>query len=230
MNSPLMNSTLRCVIVVSTGGSVMNELLKNEWYKNQIHSVISDRKCPGIDKAEAHGVPTRILKEPCISDFCLRLREYLQENKIDYVFLFYTRLIVGPLLSEYEDHIINLHPSLLPSFKGMDGFGDTIAYGARYVGSTIHFIDENMDEGKIIMQTSHPVDKSMSVSLLRHIIFRHQCKSLLQVMNWLSKGRVVVEDGLVTVKGANYNNFEFSPALDFESAVKLEIPFPNVSG
>lgn len=207
----------------------MNELLKSEFFKSQIYSVISDRLCPAIDKARSHGVKIDILHEKERAAFCDRFLEYLGRSEADYVITFFTKLLVGDLLTSYQDKIINLHPSLLPSFKGMDGFGDAVRYGTRYIGSTIHFIDEKMDEGKMILQTVYPFDVNKPLSLIRHKIFEQQCRSLLQVVRWVVEGRVNVLGERVIVKNAKFSDFEFSPNLDYSEALRLRIPFPDLS-
>ena len=218
---------MKFVIVASTNGSVMNQLLHNPFFKSRIHAVVSDRECPAITKAGMHGVGTVIIPDRDKEKFSERVLEYLKCEGADYVISFYSKLFVGELLNKYRDRIVNLHPSLLPSFKGLHGFEDAIAYGVQYVGSTIHFIDENMDEGKIIQQTVCPVDKSRPVAWTRHRIFEHQCRSLLQVVKWLEEGRILVEDNRVTVRDSTFGDAEFSPNLDFAEAIELEIPSPQ---
>jgi len=122
---------------------------------------------------------------------------------------------------------MNLHPSVLPAFKGQDGFGDALDYGAKYTGSTIHFIDEKMDEGKIIIQTVCPVDPNADVTVTRHRIFQQQCKSLLQVIKWIEEKRISISGQHVFVRNASYLDFEFSPSLDYDVARQLQIPFPK---
>src|SRR6185369_17337775 len=126
-------SIMKFVIVISTGGSVINQLLYNDFFKTRIHSVVSDRECPAVPKALAHGTVTRIFPEPDKEKFSGLVLDYLKQNGIDYAISFYSKLFVGELLSEYHDRIINLHPSLLPAFKGLHGFDDAIKHGARYV-------------------------------------------------------------------------------------------------
>lgn len=214
---------LKCVIVTSTGGSVMNALLQDAFFKSQVFCVVSDRTCPAIEKARRHGVTTLVFSEQNKVEFCDWLLAYLKAQQIDYVISFYTKLFVGQLLHEYQDRIINLHPSLLPAFKGLDGFGDTMRHGSRYLGSTIHFIDEQMDEGKIIQQTVYPVDVSQPESALRHRLFQQQCKSLLQVVRWMAEDRIHVRGNRVLVDGGSFKELEYSPNLDFSNAVKLAI-------
>ena len=216
-------STLRIVIVASAGGSVMDRLLNSSFFKSQIFSVVSDRSCPAIDKAQSHGVPTKINSKNNKKEFCDDLLVYLQDNKIDYVISFFTKLFVGNLLNIYQDRILNMHPSLLPAFKGLKGFESALRYGTRYVGTTIHFIDDSMDEGKIILQSIYPVNPGQSENSLRHRIFGHQCKSLLQVVKWLSEGRIHIKGNYVVISGGKYIDFEFSPNLDFTEAKTLTI-------
>lgn len=216
---------MKFVIVISTGGSVINQLLHNDFFKSRIHSVVSDRDCAAIPKVAAHDVPTHIIREPDKVKFSALVLDYLKQNSIDYAISFYSKLFVGDLLSVYHDRIINLHPSLLPAFKGLHGFDDAVKHGARYVGSTIHLIDDQLDEGKIIQQTICRVAEPLQ--LTRHRIFEQQCKSLLQVMKWIEEGRLSINGKHVTVKAAKFEPGEFSPNLDFAEAIELEIPKPD---
>lgn len=218
--------TLRCAIVASTGGAVMHELLKRPFFRRQIRLVASDRPCGAIDRAEAHGVPTMVVRAPSTADFCARLDAHLRSQGIEWVLSFYTRLFVEPLLTHFRDRIVNLHPSLLPSFKGLRGFEDTLAAGVRYAGTTIHLIDEGMDEGRVILQSVLPIDPGRPVPELRHALFEQQCRSLLQVVRWLAEGRVEVHERGVVVRDATYTDFEFSPTLDDPEAAALRVPRP----
>lgn len=204
----------------------MNQLLHNTFFKSCVHSVVSDRDCPAIPRAAAHGVRTLTIPEGDKQKFSDQVLEYLKAHGIDYLISFYSKLFVGKLLHEYGNRIINLHPSLLPSFKGLHGFEDAIAYGVAYVGSTIHFIDEKMDEGKIIQQTICAVDRKAPIAVTRHRIFEQQCRSLLQVVKWLEEDRILVEPDRVAVRDSEFVDAEFSPNLDFAEAIELEIPKP----
>lgn len=217
----MKNNKIKIIIVASTNGSVMNKLLENNFFKECIFSVVSDRNCGAIDSARKNYVDYKIINESNKSLFCNKLLDYLIENKVDYVISFFTKLFEGEILNIYKDKIINLHPALLPSFKGLDGFGDTVKYGTRYIGSTIHFIDSKMDEGRIIMQTVAPLDLNKSINYNRNIIFQQQCKSLLQTIKWLSDERISIVNDKVSIKDAVFHDFEFSPSLDFTDAKNI---------
>ncbi|MDP4145750.1 MAG: formyltransferase family protein [Bacillota bacterium] len=217
----MKNKDLKIVIVASTNGSVMNKLFQNTFFKKCIYSVVSDRQCGALEVAKNNGIAFKLFNERDKEVFCDKLLVYLIENQIDYVISFFTKLFVGNIIDVYKDRIINLHPAILPSFKGLDGFGDSVRYGSRFIGSTIHFIDKNMDEGKIIIQTASPLNLNKDISYNRNIIFQHQCKSLLQVAKWLYDERIYVKDDKVIIKDGAFDEFEFSPNLDFVEAKDL---------
>lgn len=223
----MSTKSFRAVIVASTAGSVMNEVLKNDFFRGLVQAVVVDRECPALEKAQAHGLRTESFLEDDSERFCDRLLDFLRADEIDYVFSYYTRFYTKRLRDAYQDRIVNFHPSLLPAFKGMDGFGDNVAYYAKFVGNTVEFIDQAMDEGKIIMQTACSLDTNVPLHEVRHRLFVQQCKALLQVARWLSEGRISVDGRNVMIANASFDEGLFSPALDFEEAVELSPPIPH---
>jgi len=218
-----MSPSPRCALVASTGGSVMNVLLQRPAFARHVVGVVSDRDCGAVLVGRRHGVPVELLPERSAAAFCERLLAWLQAHDVEWVISFYTRLFVGPLLAAYRDRILNLHPSLLPSFKGLHPFEDALAAGVRFLGTTIHLVDERMDEGKIVLQTVVPLDPERDPADVRHVLFEHQCRSLLQVVRWLADGRLVVDGPRVRVRGARYDDPAFSPALDDPEALALRV-------
>jgi len=226
---PLHKGPLRCVITASTGGGVMSGCLKNPFFKSLIHSVVCDQPCGAFERARAHGVPVELFEASTGEEFCDRLREYLVAEGIDYVFSFYTRFYSESMRLAFPDRIVNLHPSLLPAFKGNDAWEYVSAYGARFAGSTVEFIYERMDEGKIIMQALCPWDANKPTDFTRHRVFVQQCQSLLQVAKWLCDQRITTNGCRVIVRGARFDSSEFSPALDFPDAVNFACPAPSAA-
>jgi phosphoribosylglycinamide formyltransferase-1 len=214
----------RFIFVVSTSGSVMNQVLESNFLRRVVHSVVADQACDAVEKARAWGVPVVLFDECSPEAFCARLKQYMEDHRIDYVLSFYTQFYSKAFRDAYRDRIINFHPSLLPAFKGMDGFGDGIAYHAKIIGTTVEFIKDVMDEGKIIMQTACAVDPNLELASLRHRIFIQQCKTLLQVVKWILEDRIRVSGDQVTIAEASYQEAEFSPALDCHEAMSLRIP------
>lgn len=224
-----MTGPLRFAFVSSSAGSIMDQVLHNAVVRGLTHALVCDRLCRAVDRARAHGLAVEVIAEPDPEAFGGRLVDFLRMLRIDYVFSFYTRFYSAAVRDAYRDRLLNFHPSLLPAFKGMDGFGDGVRYGVRFLGSTVELIDEAMDEGKIVMQTLFPCDPAAPEAVLRHRLFVQQCKSLLQVARWLIEGRVQVTGKQVTVVGARFDNPEFSPALDWEEAQRFSVPFPGAA-
>ncbi len=217
----------RFIFVVSTSGSVMNQVLASHFLRGVVHSVVADQSCQAIEKARAWGLPVAVFEEGSPQTFCSRLKLYMEEHRIDYIISFYTQFYSKAFRDAHRDRIINFHPSLLPAFKGMDGFGDGVAYHSKIIGTTVEFIKDVMDEGKIIMQTACTVDPKLSQAALRHRIFVQQCKTLLQVVKWLVEGRVQIKGDNVSILGASFQDAEFAPALEFHEAKELRVALPQ---
>jgi phosphoribosylglycinamide formyltransferase-1 len=130
----------------------------------EIPIVISDVECAGILELARHrGLRAEFLapgpfKTKLAPDAELRLVELLREAKVDYVVLAgYMRMIKAPLLEAFPRRIINIHPSLLPAFRGLEAWAQALAAGAHTTGCTVHYVDAGMDTGEIIAQREVPV-------------------------------------------------------------------------
>jgi phosphoribosylglycinamide formyltransferase-1 len=217
----------RFAFVSSSGGSMMDQALRHPLVRDLTHGLVCDRACSAVERARGHGLPVDVMSESDPGAFSRRLLDYLSHSRIDYVFSFYTQFFSPELREVYRDRLLNFHPSLLPAFKGMDGFGDGWRSGVTVLGSTVELIDEVMDEGKVVMQTCFPRDPALSVERVRHRLFEQQCRSLLQVTKWIVDGRLRVDGPRVAVEGARFDTPEFSPGLDWDEAARWTIPFPG---
>lgn len=122
-----------------------------------IELVITDK--PGafvVTRAEKMGIPVVELAPKAFDSkaaYEAKIIEVLQEKNIEWIILAgYMRLVGETLLSAYENRIINIHPSLLPSFPGKDAIGQAMEHGVKITGVTVHYVDAGMDTGKIIAQ------------------------------------------------------------------------------
>lgn len=216
---------MRIVLVASTGGSVADRVLGVPAFRALVHSMVTDRPCAALDVAARHDLPTRMFDGLGRRAFSDALANHLDEADAEYVVLFFTRLLDGPLLDAYAHRIINLHGSVLPAFPGLDGFALTLGSEAMFAGMTIHFIDRQMDAGRYILQSAFPLDRAVSEERLRHQLFEQHCKGLVQVGAWLAQDRVEIVDGRVRVRDAAYGEGTFSPNLDDPNAIALRVPF-----
>ncbi|PXB00489.1 hypothetical protein DMB41_19045 [Pectobacterium carotovorum subsp. carotovorum] len=178
-----------------------------------MHAAISDRNCGFLLVAEKFAIPAFNLNCTNGSEFSEKLAEMYAEEK-DVLFLsFYTKILTGRFIKEKK--IFNCHPSLLPLFKGMNGFEDTLASSCKFMGSTIHIVDEGIDTGKPLIQSVVPLDRLLPEVVNRHKVFLLQYYSVLQLFKWIYEDRLVISsDGEVVIKNIYYTPSLFSPCLD----------------
>lgn len=138
------------------------------------------------------------------------LKEQLDANRIDYCFVFGNRILVGSLLTKYENRLINFHPSLLPAFKGRKAIDQAIDQKSFLLGNTAHFITANVDAGPIIMQS---LMHSSTVNTYDDLLDK-QIYMLAQIISWLNRDLIRVSDGEALVVGAGYEVGCFIPSLE----------------
>ncbi|MDQ6598427.1 phosphoribosylglycinamide formyltransferase [Bacillus salipaludis] len=119
--------------------------------------------------------------------------EKLTNHQVDFIVLAgYMRLLGPVLLKAYDGKIINVHPSLLPAFKGKDAIGQALDYGVKVTGVTVHFVDEGMDTGPIIAQESVPVTMSMTRETLTIKIQEIEHRLLPEVIQSLANKETTI--------------------------------------
>lgn len=206
---------MKVVFLCSTSGSVIKRYFKDFNMLNNVE-IVSDRYCDAIEYAISEQIESRVFETKSGLEFSDRLFEVYKGDENILFISFYTRLLGGRFIKENEGRLINFHPSILPACSGQDGFGDTIASGAMFVGSTVHLIDEGMDTGLPIIQAACPRDTSLDISSLRHRVFLQQVVSLAQIIEWYTKGKVKIGNCQLQIEGVKYLLGEFSPNLDGE--------------
>ena len=141
----------------------------------EIAMVISNREgAPGIQRAESRGIRTRVIPSKGLEreTYDRQVAAVLDEHKVDLVCLAgYMRLLSPYFVAKFPNRILNIHPSLLPSFPGLESQRQALEYGVKIAGCTVHFVDENLDAGPIILQTTVPVlDEDTEASLSERIL------------------------------------------------------------
>lgn len=170
-----MKTTKKLAVFASGTGSnfiAIQEAIEQGTLDATIALVVSDVPTSAvIEKAKKKGLKTFVFNPQSYADkkaFETEIVEALSEAKIDWVILAgYMRLVGPTLLSAYEGKIVNIHPSLLPSFKGLDAIGQAFEAGVKITGVTIHFVDEGMDTGRIIAQEAVTVKDSSTRAALQ---------------------------------------------------------------
>ena len=153
---------LNIAVLVSGGGSnlqaIIDEMKKGE-INGKIVTVVSNKPdVYALRRAEENNIPSKVIVSKNNPEFSKELLSHLKENNVDLIVLAgFLCILKDDILSEYKDRIINVHPSLIPSFCG-DGFYGlkvheaALSYGVKVTGATVHFVNEITDGGKIILQ------------------------------------------------------------------------------
>jgi phosphoribosylglycinamide formyltransferase-1 len=161
-------------------------------------SVVVSNK-PGaaaLDRAATAGVRARVIQHGAFPDrasFDAALVAALREAEVDVVVLAgFMRLLTPVLLDAFPMRVVNIHPSLLPAFPGVDAQAQAIAYGARVTGCTVHFVDAGTDTGPVIAQTVVPVLAEDDRDALAARLLPHEHALLVRALGWIAAGKVVV--------------------------------------
>ncbi len=167
----------------------------------RISVVISNRAAPGIEIAKKRGLTTLVIpskgKERDAHD--REIVAALKENKVDLICLAgYMRLLSPWFVQQFPGKILNIHPSLLPSFPGLEAQQQAFAYGVKVTGCTVHFVDEELDHGAIIVQKNVPVfdsddEHTLASRILEqeHIAYTEAIRTVLDGKYRLSGRRLV---------------------------------------
>jgi len=157
----------------------------------EIAIVISNREgAPGIERANARGIRTRVVPSKGLEReaYDRQVAAVLEEHKIDLICLAgYMRLLSPYFVAKFPNRILNIHPSLLPSFPGLESQRQALEYGVKFAGCTVHFVDENLDAGPIILQSVVPVndddtEESLSARILKeeHRVYSEAVRIVLE--------------------------------------------------
>lgn len=168
----------KIAVLASGRGTNLEAILEAEKrgaIAGRVELVISDRSAaPALEKAERSGVRTLFLNPREYAgreSYDRALVDELKAARIDLVALAgFMRLLSAHFVSVFPLQILNIHPSLLPAFPGTDGVEQAFAYGVKVTGCTVHFVDEGLDSGPIILQEAVPVIQKESVKTLHERI------------------------------------------------------------
>ena len=205
-------SKCRVGVLISGNGSNLQALIDAcglADFPAEIVVVISSKADAfGLERAKKSGIPALVLDH---QDFASRalfdeeMQRLLDRHLVDVVCLAgFMRLLTPAFVHSWRDRLINIHPSLLPSFKGVHAHRDAIAAGVRISGCSVHFVRAEMDVGPIIMQAAVPVlpDDTEEVLGKRVLAQEHVCYPL--ALRWLAEGRLSVVDEKVVVSAVAY--------------------------
>jgi phosphoribosylglycinamide formyltransferase-1 len=129
-----------------------------------------------------------------------KVLQILEEHDVDFIALAgFMRIVKDGLLNAYAGRIVNIHPSLLPSFPGLDGGKQAFEYGVRYTGCTVHYVDAGVDTGAIINQKCVTVEDSDTLDSLMEKIHEQEHIAYPEALQWIAEGRIQLAGRRITL-------------------------------
>ncbi len=167
----------------------------------RVRLVISNKKkAAGLAKAAERGIPTLAIshrEHPTREAFDAALVAALREVGVDWVVLAgFMRIVTPVFLQAFPNRVVNIHPSLLPAFPGVDAQAQAVAYGVKVTGCTVHLVNEGVDTGPIIAQSTVPVEEGDDRDALADRLIVEEHRLLVEALGLVAAGRLeVVEHG-----------------------------------
>lgn len=218
---------IRVAILISGRGSNMQALADDieANHHSTICLVLANKPCPGIDSAAARGIPTKIVNR---SDFDTRedhdraMCAILADTEPDYIFMAgYMAIVSAAFIDRFAPRILNIHPSLLPAYKGLNTHERALENGAKQHGVSVHIVSEQLDDGPIILQAALTINSDDTATTLaaRVLALEHILYPL--VLSSLAHGDLELTSAGVTWhnKESALNRLGHKTRLQIESAL-----------
>lgn len=198
-------------VLISGGGSnlqaIMDAIESGE-LNCSIEAVISDRdNAYGIERARSKNINTYVLNRKAYGEELSNEIYKILDDKVDLVVLAgFLSILNNKFISKYKNRIINIHPSLIPSFCGKGMYGlkvheKAIEYGVKVSGCTVHFVDEGTDTGAIILQKAVQVLDDDTAESLQKRILEKEHESIVKAVKYLSEDKVTLDGRKVIIRG-----------------------------
>ena len=209
-----MNPAAQSIVCLISGrGSNLEAILRTARADNwqaasgiAVAAVISNRpEARGLQIAASYGVPAVVVPHaqyPSREAFDAALADAIDVHGPALVVLAgFMRVLTGAFVARYRGRLLNIHPSLLPAFPGLDTHRRALAAGVRLHGATVHFVSEGVDQGPIVAQAAVPVLPGDSEEALASRVLQQEHLLLPRCIRWILEGRVRLQGGRVIAEG-----------------------------
>jgi phosphoribosylglycinamide formyltransferase 1 len=163
----------------------------------EIALVISNSEgAPGIARAQARGIPAQLIPSKGLQreEYDRLVVASLQEKQVELVCLAgFMRLLSPYFVRAFKNRVLNIHPSLLPAFPGLESQRQAFEHGAKFAGCSVHFVDENLDAGPIILQAAVAIADDDTVESLSERILREEHRIYSEAVRIVLEGRYRIE-------------------------------------
>ena len=167
------------------------------------HLIVNKKNAYAIERAKKHRIDHTVITshDKPRREFDQSALKLLKELNIEIVVLAgFMRILTPEFIDTYRNRILNIHPSLLPSFPGANAHRDAIKYGVKVSGCTAHLVDEGIDSGPIIMQTSVTLSDGETEESLADKILKYEHQILPKALQLLCSGKIVVNGRHIKIK------------------------------
>ncbi|MBA7641107.1 Phosphoribosylglycinamide formyltransferase [subsurface metagenome] len=192
------------VLISGSGTNLQSIIDKQNKIGCKVVVVISNKQdAYGLTRAKKAGIPAHFVdhKELKRKEHEKKIIKILQKYKVDLVVLAgYMRILTPYFVRKYKYKLINIHPALLPSFAGTDGYGDTWRYGSKVGGCTIHFVDEGVDTGPIIIQKTNPIKESDTLESFKKRGLKIEHQALPEAIKLFIEGKLKIVGRKVKIR------------------------------
>ncbi len=192
--------------------------------------LITDRKCDIESYSLNAGIVHERIENSCNAEFSIMAKRQFDDfGGVDFIILFYTRLVTHELLDFYP--VFNIHPSLLPAFKGLSAISETYENKSKYLGATLHCVDGFMDEGVIMCQSSIPISPEWNEDILNKYSFMQRVYLfILLIILFHSKKLVYVKGKMLLKKSELTMNCRFNPEIVDKKVLSKLIELSIING
>ena len=168
-----------------------------------VQLIVNNPEAYAVERAKKNNIPYEIIDSTKMTreEFDREAIKIFENKEIQFIVLAGFMRILSPFfINKYKNKILNIHPSLLPAFPGAHAHRDTLKYGAKVSGCTAHIVDEGIDSGPIILQSTVKIDADETEDSLSAKILVHEHKILPKALQLLCSGKIVLDGRKVTIK------------------------------
>lgn len=197
---------LPVVVLISGGGTNLQALIDAADARYRVCGVISNRPgVRGLKRATVAGIPTRVLDHTAYTDrerFDAALADVIESFSPGLVILAgFMRILGDTFVERFAGRMLNIHPSLLPSFQGLHTHRRALAAGVREHGASVHFVTSELDGGPVVAQARVAVEPGDTETVLAARVLAREHELLPQVVAWFAAGRLQLRDGQISFDG-----------------------------
>lgn len=194
-------------VLISGNGTNLQAIIDNVKSGNikcNLVAVISNKAdAYGLERAKQAGTLGYFIDHKGITreEHEQKIIDILEKNNVDLVVLAgYMRILTSLFVNKYKNRLINIHPAILPAFPGTDGYGDTFNYGCKVGGCTVHFVDDGVDTGPIIIQKTNPIEENDTLESFKERGLKIEHQALPEAIKLFCEDKLEIEGRKVKIK------------------------------